>query len=253
MLSLGKSAEAPVLMPFTANISGYMNNATCVSARPTVLIVSEITVDGRLTICPGCSSKELMQFMSDETTVLLHRVRAECDAIMVGANTIRIDDSFLTVRHVPGTSPIRVVPSSRCDLSPKSNVFSPDARTIVATTHAAPKDAVEALRNVGAEIVFAGVEKVDLMLLLNILYTEYNISKLMLEGGARLNGQMFSLNLVDKMILIHMPFIVGGADTPDIAGSFHSTSIHDMIRLNLDDARMCGSNLVTEYTIVERT
>ena len=220
------------------------------AGRPTVLVVSEITIDGRLTIYPGCSSKELMQFMSHEAEVLLHKIRTECDAIMVGANTIRIDNSFLTVRHVPGKNPIRVIPSTRCNFSSQANVFSPDAKTIIATTHLAPKIVVEGLREVGAEIIIVGETKVDLPTLLERLHTEYGVKKLMLEGGSNLNGQMFSLGLVDNVLLIHMPFIVGGADTPNFVGAFSSTSVHDLVRLQLDQTYMCGSNLITEYTVL---
>ena len=220
------------------------------AGRPTVLIVSEITIDGRLTIHPGCSSKELMQFMSHEAEVFLHKIRVECDAIMVGANTIRIDNSFLTVRHVPGKNPIRVVPSARCSLSPQANVFSPDAKTIIATTKRASKEAICALEEVGADVIIVGETEVDLKLLLERLHADYGVNKLMLEGGSSLNGQMFSLRLVDNILLIHMPFIVGGSDTPSFVGAFSCTSIHDMVRLQLDNSYLCGSNLITEYTVL---
>ncbi|MDD1656691.1 MAG: dihydrofolate reductase family protein, partial [Methanomicrobiales archaeon] len=70
--------------------------------RPHVLMMSEITADGKLTLRKGASSKILMKYMAPETEILLHRTRAECDAIMVGSHTIKIDNSFLTVRLVPG-------------------------------------------------------------------------------------------------------------------------------------------------------
>ena len=91
--------------------------------RPHVLMMSEITVDGKLTLKRGASSKILMKYMAPETEVLLHRTRAECDAIMVGANTIRIDNSFLTVRLVEGKNPLRVIPTSRGEIPPGANIL----------------------------------------------------------------------------------------------------------------------------------
>ena len=82
------------------------------TARPHVLMMSEITADGKLTLKKGASSKILMKYMAHETEILLHETRAAYDAIMVGANTIKIDNSFLTVRLVPGKSPLRVIPTS---------------------------------------------------------------------------------------------------------------------------------------------
>ncbi|HOU81536.1 MAG TPA: dihydrofolate reductase family protein, partial [Methanoregulaceae archaeon] len=76
--------------------------------RPHVLMMSEITADGKLTLKKGSSSKILMKYMDPATETLLHQTRAALDAIMVGANTIRIDNSYLTVRVVEGKSPIRV-------------------------------------------------------------------------------------------------------------------------------------------------
>ena len=124
--------------------------------RPHVKLVSEVTVDGKLTVTAGASSKLLMQFMSHEAEVLLHRIRAESDAIMVGSNTIRIDNSFLTVRHVPGNNPIRVIPSSRADISPDANVLSDDSSTIIAVSESADPRLIAVLEKRGQRLRFAG-------------------------------------------------------------------------------------------------
>ena len=62
--------------------------------KPHILMMSEITADGKLTLKKGASSKILMKYMDKATEILLHRTRAEYDAIMVGSNTIKIDNSF---------------------------------------------------------------------------------------------------------------------------------------------------------------
>lgn len=217
--------------------------------RPHVVLVSEVTVDGKLTVTKGASSKLLMQFMSHEAEVLLHRIRAESDAIMVGSNTIRIDNSFLTVRHVPGKNPIRVIPSSHADISPEANVFSDDSPTIIAVSEAADTIRIETLRKKSAIIEVVGKEKVDLTLLLQRLWSEYGVKRLMIEGGATLNGQMFSLGLIDEIVLIHLPFISGGTDTPSLVGGLPTRSVDDLIRLELKANYLAGENLITEYNV----
>ena len=107
-------------------------------ARPHILMMSEITADGKLTLKKGASSKILMKYMAHETEILLHETRAAYDAIMVGANTIRIDNSFLTVRLVPGKSPLRVIPCSMADIPLDANVLGPDARTLIAVCRTCP-------------------------------------------------------------------------------------------------------------------
>ena len=218
--------------------------------RPHVLMMSEITVDGKLTLRRGASSKILMKYMAPETEILLHQTRAECDAIMVGANTIRIDNSFLTVRLVEGKSPLRVIPSNRADIPPDANVLGPDARTVIAVSEAAPAEKVAQLRESGADVVVAGERQVDLPELMRVLKSDYGVSRMMIEGGPTLNWSMLNHRLVDEIRLIHLPFIVGGADTPSLVGGMHIETEKEMIRLSLKRYFMCGSNLVTEWNLL---
>ncbi|MDO5829282.1 MAG: dihydrofolate reductase family protein, partial [Methanocorpusculum sp.] len=64
-----------------------------------------------------------------------------------------------------------------------------------------------------------------------------------------LNWFMLHDRLVDEIRLIHMPFIVGGADTPSLVGGARLGSENDMIKLDLKSTKMVGSNLVTEYDV----
>ena len=200
-------------------------------ARPHVLMMSEITADGKLTLKKGASSKILMKYMAHETEILLHETRAAYDAIMVGANTIRIDNSFLTVRLVPGKSPLRVIPCSMADIPLDANVLGPDARTLIAVCGTGPKDRVEAITGKGRDRGnVAGKDHVELPLLMQILHDDFGVKKLMIEGGPTLNWHMLHEKLVDEIRLIHLPFIVGGSDTPSLVGGMHINSEDEMIR-----------------------
>jgi 2,5-diamino-6-(ribosylamino)-4(3H)-pyrimidinone 5'-phosphate reductase len=220
--------------------------------RPHILMMSEITADGKLTLKKGASSKILMKYMAHETELLLHETRAAYDAIMVGANTIRIDNSFLTVRYVQGKSPLRVIPCSMADLPLDANVLKGDAPTAIAVCEAAPADRVEGIRKKGAHIIVAGKTHVELPLLMNILRQEFGVKKLMIEGGPTLNWHMLHDRLVDEIRLIHLPFIVGGSDTPSLVGGMHIDTEDQMIRLNLKNYYLCGSNLVSEFDVLYR-
>ena len=217
--------------------------------KPHVLMMSEITADGKLTLKKGASSKILMKYMDKETDILLHKTRAEYDAIMVGSNTIHIDNSLLTVRKVKGKNPLRVIPSSRADIPPDSNVLNHDAPTVIAVGETAPLENVEMLRAAGVDVVCAGKDRIDLRLLMRILVEDYSVSKLIIEGGPTLNYYMLQDHLVDEIRLIHLPFIVGGSDTPSLVGGMHIDSEDDMFRLVLKNFYLCGTNLITEYDI----
>ncbi len=219
------------------------------SRKPHVLMMSEITADGKLTLKKGASSKILMKYMAPETEILLHQTRAACDAIMVGSNTIKIDNSYLTVRKVKGKNPLRVIPNSRADLPLDANVLKPDAPTLIAVSKSAPWDRVEAIRARGAEVVEAGEEEIHLPTLLGILWERFGVRTMMIEGGPTLNWYMLRDRLVDEIRLIHLPFIVGGADTPSLVGGMHIENEEEMIRLDLKRFYLCGTNLVTEYDV----
>ena len=218
--------------------------------RPHVLMMSEITADGKLTLKKGASSKILMKYMSHETEILLHNTRAEYDAIMVGANTIRIDNSFLTVRYVPGKSPLRVIPCSMADIPLDANVLGSDAPTVIAVAESAPQDRVDAIKKKGVNVVVAGKNHVELPLLMKILREKFSVKKLMIEGGPTLNWHMLHDRLVDEIRLIHLPFIVGGSDTPSLVGGMHINDENEMIRLNLKKYYLCGTNLVSEFDVL---
>ncbi len=73
-----------------------------------------------------------------------------------GPTPSRIDNSFLTVRLVPGKSPLRVIPCSMADIPLDANVLGHDAPTAIAVCEAAPVDRIEAIRKKGAHIIVAG-------------------------------------------------------------------------------------------------
>jgi len=136
------------------------------------------------------------------------------------------------------------------DIPLDANVLGPDAPTAIAVCEAAPQERVGAIRKKGAHVIVAGKTHVELPLLLKILREKFGVKKLMIEGGPTLNWHMLHDRLVDEIRLIHLPFIVGGSDTPSLVGGMHINSEDEMIRLNLKKYYMCGSNLVSEFDVL---
>ena len=215
--------------------------------RPYTIIVSEVTVDGKLTLRKGFSSKEIMKFMDEEATRYLHQIRAKVDGIMVGAETIRTDNPYLTVRHVVGKNPIRIIPTKSANIPLDANVLKKDAPTIIITTEKAPKDKVEQLKE-KAEVIICGEEEIDLIKMMSILYDK-GIKSLMVEGGSTLNWHLLKTGLVDEIRIMHMPFIVGGEDTPTLVGGEGFKSLEDVVKLKLRAHFIRGSHLITEWEI----
>ena len=215
--------------------------------RPYTLIVSEVTIDGKLTLRKGYSSKEIMKFMDEEATRYLHQIRAKVDGIMVGAETVRTDNPFLTVRHVVGRNPIRIIPTRTANIPLDANILKSDAPTIIITTEKAPEEKVKKLEE-KAEVIICGKEEIDLIHMMEILYNK-GIKSLMVEGGSTLNWNLIKTGLVDEIRLIHMPFIVGGDDTPTLVGGEGFSSLEEVVKLKLRAHFIRGSHLITEWEI----
>ncbi len=215
--------------------------------RPYVLIVSEVTIDGKLTLAKGVSSKEIMKLMDEEANRYLHRIRAECDGIMVGANTVRIDNPNLTVRYVEGENPVRVIPTSTGDIPLDANVLNTEvAPTVIAVSEKAPPDRIKAIEEKGAKVIVAGKERVDFVRLLERLY-EMGMKKLMVEGGSKVNWELIKNDLVDEIRLIHLPVVVGGDDVPSLTSGEGFGSLEKVKRFKIKRIFQCGNQVITEY------
>jgi len=215
--------------------------------RPYVLIVSEVTIDGKLTLARGVSSKEIMKLMDDEANRYLHQIRAECDGIMVGANTVRIDNPNLTVRYVEGRNPVRVIPTSTGNIPLNSNVLNTEvAPTIIAVSERAPADRIAEFKKRGATVVVAGKEAIDFPLLLARL-KELGINRLMVEGGSKVNWELLKNDLVDEIRLIHLPVVVGGDDVPSLTSGEGFGTLEKVRRFRIKRVFQCGNQVITEY------
>lgn len=217
--------------------------------RPYIELISEMTVDGKLTLKRGLSSKIIMGLMDEDSRIFLHRKRTEFDAIMVGSNTIKIDNSILTNRLIPDKkSPIRVVPSHDASIPPESNVLNSDAPTIIVVSESADPSKVSAIKAKGADIMVCGKDRVDIDLMMDRL-VKRGINRLMVEGGPTLIWQLISRRMIDHISLIQIPYIIGGDSTPSLVGGPGVDSIDDVVLVDLTAFYKVGNHLITEYDL----
>ncbi|WP_029552417.1 dihydrofolate reductase family protein [Thermocrinis jamiesonii] len=217
--------------------------------RPYVIIVSEVSVDGKLTLYRGASSKELMSLMDMEAYRYLHEIRAKVDGIMVGCETVRTDNPSLTVRYAEGKNPVRIIPCSTANVPLDANIFSKDAPTIIVSTLRAPKERIDKIRKLGAEVWIVGEDLVDFERLLPMLY-ERGIKSLMVEGGSSINWEFVKRGFVDEIRLIHLPVIVGGENVPTLVGGEGFKSLKNLLPLRLRAHFKRGHHLITEWEVV---
>ncbi len=179
-----------------------------------ITTLSELTIDGKLSLGPSASSKDLFLYSTDELKAWFHAQRAANDAIMVGANTVRVDDPELTVRYVQGRNPLRVIPSSDGRLPPDCTLLNDGVPTLIAVSHRATAEAVEALRSHDhVEVVVCGEDQVDLEALMSLLDAR-GVRSMIAEGGSELLSSLFKADLVSRIIIKHIPVIAGSPDAP---------------------------------------
>src|SRR5438876_1521493 len=120
------------------------------AGRPLVTVHYAQTIDGRIASRTGDA-----RWVGGERSLrLAHELRTAHDAVLVGIGTVLADDPKLTVRLVPGRSPVRVVVDSRLRVPPDASVpATADAPTIVATTPAASEERAAAIRSRGARVL----------------------------------------------------------------------------------------------------
>ncbi len=178
---------------------------------PWVTLKSAITLDGKIATATGDSR----WISGQRARAWAHRLRDQVDAIVVGANTVRLDNPRLTTRlpRGGGHNPVRVVVDSRLRLSAERAVFAKTsgAPTIVATLQDPSGLRARRLRRRGVEVlrVQGRGGRVDLADLLHQLGGR-GMLHLLVEGGAQLHAGFLRQGLADELVLFIAPSLIGG-------------------------------------------
>lgn len=177
--------------------------------RPWVTLAFAQSLDGSITNRPACR----MRLSNAHSSALTHWLRAHHDAILVGINTVLVDDPRLTVRLAEGPNPRPVVVDSRLRLPLTASLLkSPAESPFVGTTVAAPYEREARLRAAGATVLRLAADDAGLVDLRSLLVHLFRagIRTLMVEGGARIITSFLSAGLADQVVLTICPLFVGG-------------------------------------------
>jgi len=209
---------------------------------PFVTVKFAISLDGKIATWTGDSH----WISCEESRRYVHRMRRASDAIMVGVNTVIIDDPRLTVREGQGEKyPLRIIVDSKGRVLPTARVFSEPGKTMVATAPGVAPETINELRNVGAEVVQlpSWRSMVDLNELLSELGRR-NITSVLVEGGSTLLGTLFDGCLVDKVVAFIAPVIVGGEDAKSAVGGQGAHRIGQALQLSRIKVERCGKDVM---------
>jgi diaminohydroxyphosphoribosylaminopyrimidine deaminase/5-amino-6-(5-phosphoribosylamino)uracil reductase len=211
------------------------------TGQPYVTYKCAMTLDGKTASVTGDS--RWISCLASRRVV--HRMRANSNAIMVGVGTILSDNPLLTVRHVKGPDPLRIIVDSTLRTPESVAVLTGKMAggTMIATTETNPKIHARILKS-GARILVCSAEngRVDLRDLWNKL-GGLGIQSLLLEGGSQLAGEALRLGLIDQCVFFYAPKVVGsdGFSPFAIAGV---TEMARSIKFNDLSMRRVGTDIM---------
>ena len=241
---LGHVAPAGVPLDGSAigeatNVAPLLGRSAAPPWRPFVVLKYAQTVDGRIATRRG----DAKWISSEAERRISHALRAACDAVLVGVGTATVDDPQLTVRMVPGPSPLRVVLDSTLRIPPAARLLDDQAGTVVITTNRSSPERRAELRAgaVGVHLVAPGPRGVELAAALETLRA-LGVRSLLVEGGARVITSFLAEKLVDRLVVGIAPTIMGAGI--DAVGDLGVAHVAESVRLTNRSVHVAGDDLL---------
>jgi diaminohydroxyphosphoribosylaminopyrimidine deaminase/5-amino-6-(5-phosphoribosylamino)uracil reductase len=215
---------------------------------PFVIAKFATSLDGKIATKTG-DSKWLT---NEESRKYVHTLRHRVDAIMVGVNTIIIDNPSLTARGcccgkggVTKVQPLRLVVDSKGRVPPEALIFRQPGKSCLAVVKPLDPRKKEKFTQAGIEVLELPAEEglVDIQELLKVLGSQ-EIVTVLVEGGSKLLGSFFDHHLVDKVLAFVSPVIMGGDRAKTAVGGNGADSVAEALRLSRVKTESFGDDIL---------
>jgi riboflavin-specific deaminase-like protein len=227
--------------------------------RPFVFINVATTVDGKL----APENRKFVPFGSRRDLDLLYELRAQADAVLMGARTVDSAPGhygpgpakFRKMRLKRGLPEynLRVVVSGRGTLNPKSDIFRYRFSPIIVLTSArASVRNLRRLRDVADDVEIFGDNELNFESAFRWLEKKWRVKKILCEGGGELNTALIRQNLVDEIYVTLCPLIFGGRGAPTLADGAGVSNIREAVKLRIKSLRRVGQELFLVYAVGKR-
>ena len=196
-----------------------------------VIINSAMTIDGKISSYSGNSC-----ISSKKDLVRVHKLRSKVDAIIVGINTVIIDNPMLNIRFIRNheISPTRIIIDSYGRIPLDSNILKTanKIKTIIVVTKQANRVTIEEIKKSGAHVIIIGSKLVNLKRLFKVLYG-MGYKKILVEGGGELNWSCLQDGIVNELIITIAPKILGGRNAITLVEGKGYSTLSQAIKLKL--------------------
>lgn len=199
------------------------------TGNPFVHLKIAQSLDGQIATCTGKS-----RWITNENVLQkVHQLRAEYDAVLVGAGTVRQDNPSLTVRMVEGRNPYRIVLDSRMSIPDRSNLISNgfQHKTIIFTTQSPEHSRIKELRQREIQVISVEADAGNRVSLPAVLHrlSELKIASVLVEGGQKIFTSFIREALFDKVTFFIAPVIIGAGISS--VGDLNISNLSQAIRL----------------------
>ena len=216
-----------------------------------------MTADGKITT----ANRIVSSFGSRRDQIHLLELRAQADAVMVGARTADANPINLgpgparyrrwRLKHGLAEYNLRILVSGSASVNPAAVVFRHHFSPIVIlTTARALRSQVARLKRRVDAVMVCGERQIDFGTALRRLRREWGVKRLLCEGGGELNGALFRAGLVDELHVTVCPRIFGGRQAATIVEGEGVDRLGDAIRLELESAKRVGGEMYLVYRIL---
>ncbi len=222
---------------------------------PFVTAKYAMSLDGKIATRSGDSK----WISGEESRHFSHYIRYTSDAIMVGVNTVLIDDPHLTARigcgrgGISKKQPLRVVLDDTGRTPLTSHIFHEPGQTLLVLGRSADESEKEAFIKTGARLAELPSKDgmIDLTRLLKYL-AKLGIVSVLVEGGGTLLGSLFDQELVDKVFAFVAPVVIGGSEARTPVAGLGVDKVASAVKLNRVSVTTFGQDvMISGYVVKE--
>ena len=244
LMDAGLEVKVGVLENECANLNKFFFKFIT-KGLPYVTLKAAQTLDGKIADVYG-DSKWITSVQSRQ---FVHKLRANYDAVLVGAGTVLVDDPKLTVRLTEGRNPKKVVLDPKLRLTPDNKIFTSVDNSVYLFTlkkNSEKKKLIESIRQKGAEVIFVPETADGMLNLKSVLkaLAKRQVTSLLVEGGSKVFSSFIKSGLYDELNLFISSKILG--EGLSVFGSLPPCSIRKAIKLKTQNIEKFGDDILIE-------